>query len=55
MEKQTYKWKVVRYFDTYPDGVVSSHTTKEDAQEACSKQKARCNRYKVTYEVRENE
>ena len=31
------KFKVIRYWDTYPDGVVAICNTEEDAEQICNK------------------
>lgn len=45
-------FNVVRYFDTYPDGIVSSHKTESEAIRRRDEMRSKNERYKVTYEVR---
>lgn len=50
MEEKTYK--VVRYFDTYPDGVMKSGLDYQSAKKLADEYNRSNNRYLVTYEVR---
>lgn len=47
------KFKVVRYWDTYPDGLIATCDTKEEAEKICEEynKKHRCN-FKYHYKVK---
>lgn len=49
MEEKIYK--VVRYFDTYPDGVIKDRIDYQSAQKLADEYNQNNNRYLVTYEV----
>lgn len=36
------KFKVVRYWDTYPDGVIATCDTEEEAEKICNKYRRNC-------------
>ena len=48
------KFKVVRYWDTYPDGVVATCDTKEEAEKIC-KEYLRNRKPMYDYLVREED
>lgn len=36
------KFKVVRYWDTYPDGVIATCDTEEEAEKICNEYRRSC-------------